>query len=56
MEATRLLFLDMHPGGEFALQSRAMSEYQDVGNTAVKRQLGAPRVKSLQSTNIDLRS
>lgn len=43
LEATRLLLLDMHPDGQFDTQSEAMSKYQELGNAAVKRQLGPPR-------------
>eukprot|EP00804_Cyclotella_cryptica_P004685 CCRYP_019124-RA/>CCRYP_019124-RA protein AED:0.05 eAED:0.05 QI:528/1/1/1/1/1/3/49/379 len=45
LEATRLLLLDMHPDGQFDIQSKAMSDYQELGNEAVKRQLGPPRCK-----------
>ncbi|KAL7486212.1 hypothetical protein ACHAW6_011811 [Cyclotella cf. meneghiniana] len=45
LEATRLLLLDMHPGGQFDIQAQAMSDYQEQCNEAVKRQLGPPRHK-----------
>lgn len=46
LEATRLLLLDMHPSGEFIHQADVMSQYAEIGNTAVKRQIGPPRQKS----------
>lgn len=44
-EATRLLFKDMHIGGQFEEQSKAMSHYQEILNSAARRQLGPPREK-----------
>ena len=45
LEATRLLFNDMHTNGQFDKQSRAMTYYQKIGNDAALRQLGPPRVR-----------
>ena len=44
-EATRLLLNDMHTEGQFEVQSEAMSRYQDILNSAARRQLGPPREK-----------
>ena len=45
LEATRLLFNDMHTNGQFDKQSQAMTYYQKIGNDAALRQLGPPRVR-----------
>ena len=45
LEATRLLFNDMHTNGQFDKQSQAMTYYQKIGNEAALRQLGPPRVR-----------
>jgi len=46
-EATRLLLEDMHTGGQFDEQSKAMSQYQEILNAAARRQLGPPREKEV---------
>ena len=45
LEATRLLFNDMHTNGQFDKQSQAMTYYQKIGNDAALCQLGPPRVR-----------
>ena len=45
LEATRLLFNDMHTNGQFDKKSRAMTYYQKIGNEAALRQLGPPRAR-----------
>ena len=45
LEATRLLLNDMHTDGHFDDCSRAMANYQEIGDEAARRQLGPLRVQ-----------
>ena len=47
LEATRLLFDDMHTDGQFKEASKAMSHYQEIGNNAARTQLGPPRISNI---------
>lgn len=51
-EATRLLLKDMHSGGQFDGQSDSMSHYQEVLNAAARRQLGPPREKEVNKSEV----